>query len=223
MKSELEKYKTAETDGIVLDHAAKVYDILTPLMMFGTHKLEFKRTVLDLEIKKGDKILDLGCGTGTLSKYVAPFLDHNQGGEIVGVDASGKMIECADSKRIGDEAKFIVAAGEAMPFGNEYFDKATSLFFFHHVNLNLKRAAANELYRVLKPNAILIVTDISAPTNVIGRICLACGEWLFDQPEIGENKRGEHIRTLTDAGFEVVAEKTNWTGYVTRYKLLKRA
>ena len=215
------KLESVETGGITLDHAAAIYDIAVPIMMLGTHNIHFKRATKLLEIKPTDKILDIGCGTGALQPYILKHLNPSMGGKVVGIDAAGKMIEKAIQKRGQEGIEFEVAAAENLPFDDSYFDKATSLFFFHHVNYELKLKAAHEIYRVLKPGATFILIDVSRPTNWLGRVCMNCGEWLFNQPEIGENRDGKHILALETAGFETLRTTGDWLGYVSTYTMRK--
>ena len=213
--------RSAETRGITLDHAAKVYDYIVPMMMFGTHNIYFKKAARLLDIQKSDRLLDIGCGTGMLQPYLLEYLDPSLGGCAVGIDAAGKMVERAVVRREKEGIRFEVAAAEALPFKSESFDKATSLFFFHHVDYELKMKAAAEAFRVLKPGGMFIVVDVSTPTNWFGSVCMACGEWLFKQPEIGENRRGKHLDALKVAGFTDIKNVGNWQGYVSMFTMIK--
>ena len=92
---------SAPTRGRTLDYAAAVYDWLSPLMTFG-HEKRLGQTALGLLALKGDeKIIDIGCGTGTLTLEAAQRLSAENGGMIVGIDAAAKMIQLARKKRPG--------------------------------------------------------------------------------------------------------------------------
>jgi SAM-dependent methyltransferase len=65
---------------------------------------------------KGEKLLEVGCGTGHWSRFFS-----ENGFEVTGVDVSRQMIDIAKSKNISD-ASFQVADGHSLPFANETFD-----------------------------------------------------------------------------------------------------
>jgi SAM-dependent methyltransferase len=65
---------------------------------------------------KGEKLLEVGCGTGYWSQFFSVY-----GFEVTGVDVSERMIDIAKSKNISD-ASFQVADGHCLPFANGMFD-----------------------------------------------------------------------------------------------------
>src|ERR1051326_1570508 len=75
------------------------------------------QAVVQLGRLHGARVLDVGCGPGT----VAARLAREFGAEAFGVDVSPKMIEVARQAH-GEEAQFRVAAAEALPFEDETFD-----------------------------------------------------------------------------------------------------
>ena len=68
------------TRGRTLDHAALVYDILEPLLFLG-RQAEYDRHIVSLlELNGAKHVLDLGCGTGVLTRMIADRLDVAAGG-----------------------------------------------------------------------------------------------------------------------------------------------
>jgi len=65
---------------------------------------------------KGEKLLEVGCGTGHWSQFFSGY-----GFEVTGVDVSQRMIDTAKSKNISD-ASFQVADGHSLPFADGTFD-----------------------------------------------------------------------------------------------------
>ncbi len=87
--------RTCRSHG-TLDHAALVSDILAPLMTLGI-ETRCHHEVLDLLALKGnERILDVGCGTGTLARDIARRLTA-PGAEVVGLDAATKMLAVASA------------------------------------------------------------------------------------------------------------------------------
>ena len=127
--------KSVVTQGRTLDHAAIIYDLVEPMILLGKEKKINQRLISLLQVSAGYKVLDVGCGTGVLTHMISDYLDVDQNGYIVGVDAAGKMIDVARKKRGSSTCRFDTAAAEHLPYENECFDAAISTLFFHHVNL----------------------------------------------------------------------------------------
>ena len=101
-------------------------------------------------IKKGDKILDLGCGNGRLFEIV-------NGAEYIGVDISEKMIQVA--KKRYPQAQFLVTSPLSLPFSENTFDKVFCLSVLHHIpSSQLRVQFLREIKRVLKPQGLLFIT-----------------------------------------------------------------
>jgi len=174
------------TRGIVLDKAAAVYDLLEPAVTMWQDRPLTRRTVAALAPQSGDKVLDIGCATGTVALAVAEKLDAAIGGMSIGLDAAPRMIRRARRKVRGLPCRFDIGVAERLPYADGVFDKAVSTFFFHHLNLDDKLAALREAHRVLRDGGRFILVDVDVPTTWFGRFCARSGEWLFRQPEIGE-------------------------------------
>lgn len=210
-----------ETRGIVLDKAARVYDLLIPVVTLWQDKRLSRRTAKLLAPAPSDKVLDIGCATGGMTLAAAQLLDAAQGGLCIGLDAAPRMIAKA-RKKIGDlPCRFDIGVAEKLPYGDEVFDKAVSTLFFHHLDLTDKLAALREAYRVLKPGGTMLLVDVDIPTSWWGRLCARSGEWLFQQPEIGENIDGKLRGLFAPAGFAPPKELAHAMGYVTTFALVK--
>jgi len=68
-----------------------------------------------LQIHAGDKLLDVGCGSGLFSS-----LAYQKGAEVTGIDASDELI--AQAKQRNPAINFITGEMEELPFGDELFD-----------------------------------------------------------------------------------------------------
>lgn len=213
------------TKGRTLDHAAGLYDTVEPLVMLGkqTEINDFLVSLLDL--KSSHAVLDIGCGTGILTRVIADQLNATNGGAVTGIDAAGKMIAAAKERRGSTTCRFEVAAAENLPFADVSFDAVISSLFFHHVPLDLKKAAFAEAFRVIKPGGRLIVSDMHTPTNLFGALISHVSRWILFQPEIGENIKGVLPEIMVEAGFAEPRLLTTYFGYIsifTTTKPLKR-
>lgn len=101
-------------------------------------------------IKKGERVLDLGCGNGR-------FYPNMRKSEYIGVDNSEKLIELA--KKNYPDADFRIASAFKLPFEDGSFDKVVSVAVLHHIPSEEKREEfVKEIKRVLKNDGILILT-----------------------------------------------------------------
>lgn len=211
-----------QTSGRTLDYAAGVYDILSPLMTFGQEERIGKKVIGLLNLKKNIKVLDIGCGTGTLSIEIASSLSDNPDSLVVGLDAAPKMIAHARRKIIGlCNIRFDDAASEILPYSDGSFDCAISTFFFHHINFELKKKSLAQIWRVLKDNGELAVADVDIPYNFFGRLCAWSGYFLFRQQEIKENIRGKLEEAFNLSPFRSWQRVSSHLGYVSVFKLIK--
>lgn len=108
-----------------------------------------------MAIKQGQKILDLGCGTGFFSRVFA-----KEGAEVTGVDNSQDMIVTAKSQ--GEKIEYICASADALQkVKNKSFDTVTIILALQ--NMEHLTAVVKECQRVLKPNGSVYVV-INHPT-----------------------------------------------------------
>ncbi len=102
-------------------------------------------------IKKGAKVLDLGCGNGRLSEFL-----KQKDVTYLGVDNNSKFIEIA--KKNFPEEKFML--GDMVKVDtDESFDNILCIAAYHHLpNKEDRVAAALEMHRLLKKDGVLILT-----------------------------------------------------------------
>lgn len=222
MSVNAELIHSAPTRGRTLDYAAAVYDFLSPPMTFWQEKRLGRIAAQSLNLKESQKVIDIGCGTGSLTIELGQKLSPRAGGWIVGVDAAAKMIVRARKKACRfKQIQFDIAAAEQLGYPNETFDAAISTFFFHHIDYELKIAALNEMWRVLKPQGKAVIVDVDIPTNLFGKICAWSGYVLFHQQEIRENIEGKLRQAITASQFRSYKLISSHQGYISIFVLQK--
>jgi demethylmenaquinone methyltransferase/2-methoxy-6-polyprenyl-1,4-benzoquinol methylase len=147
---------------------ARRYDFLNDLQSFGLHRLWKRRVVKLAQIKTGARALDLCCGTGDIS-----FALTRGGAETTGLDFSPQMLEVAaqrqsvNSKLKIQNLKFIQGDAQQLPFPENSFDIVTVGYGLR--NLTSWERGLDEMLRVAKPGARLIVLDFGKPANALWR------------------------------------------------------
>ena len=78
------------------------------------------------------RVLDLGCGTGTLAVLVKQAVPE---AEVLGVDPDRKALAIGERKarKAGVEVRFQCAFGDALPYPDDHFDRVISSFMFDHL------------------------------------------------------------------------------------------
>lgn len=136
----------------------------------GWFERPIRRHGLDLEIKlirdlaapkPGQRLLDIGCGTGM---SLVPFMD--QGMSLTGIDPSPYMLDQA-AKRLGSRVDLHRGSAEDLPFDDNAFD--TALFFTSLEFTERPAKAIEEACRVAKDRVIIGVLNRYAPLNMARR------------------------------------------------------
>jgi ubiquinone/menaquinone biosynthesis C-methylase UbiE len=120
------------------------------------YKSMLSQWVDDQNFIANSKLLEVGCATGTLTRYIAT-LDHIP----TGVDYSIKMIELAQTSNMN--IKFSVASVLDLPFENASFDAVIAASLINIVAD--KNKAIDELFRTCKKGGIVTILVPSTPFN----------------------------------------------------------
>jgi ubiquinone/menaquinone biosynthesis C-methylase UbiE len=177
----------------------RFYDPLIRLM----REDQFKGRLVDLaRIEAGQRVLDVGCGTGTLALLIQR---RHPGVEVHGVDGDPKILEIAGEKaaRAGAPLKLAHAMAWELPYADSTFDRVVSSLVFHHLVTSDKRRAAREILRVLRPGGELLLADFGPPRTRRGR---AIAWMLRGFEEAADNLGGRLPGLIEGAGFSEVAE-----------------
>ena len=147
---------------------ARRYDFLNDLQSFGLHR-HWKRRVAELSrVTANTRALDLCCGTGDITFALA-----QRGAETTGLDFSAEMLEVAaqrlstNLKLKTKSLKFLQGDAQQLPFPETTFDVVTIGYGLR--NLTSWERGLEEMFRVAKPGARLIVLDFGKPPNALWR------------------------------------------------------
>ena len=188
------------------------YDWLTPfydpVARLTTRENTFKKALVEQsQIKAAHRVLDLACGTGTLTillKKAAPEA------EIIGIDGDRKILESAKEKtrRAGFEIRFDEGMSFDLPYADQSFDRVVSSLFFHHLTRENKLKSLREVFRVLKTEGELHIADWGLPANSATKFGSYFIQMLDGFETTGDSFRGLLPELIKETGFEQV-EETN--------------
>ncbi len=150
----------AETEGHTIHSWARYYDLVLGILSFGRER-KFRQAAIELvSLEPGMHILDVGCGTGSLS--IAAKQNLTADGTVVGIDPSSNMIDLAQQKadKAGVEVDFQVGVIENLEFEDGKFDLVLSSLMMHHLTDELKERGLQEIQRVLKPGGRLLIIEL---------------------------------------------------------------
>jgi len=150
--------------GDLLIHQARLYDI--GIRLWGRRGRRWRTDLVRrLDLRPGDRALDVACGTGRLAFELASHVAPD--GKVDAVDAATEMIDraSATNNRVRLPVRFQVALAQRLPFRDDTFNAATCTLALHHIAHDDRRTVVEEIRRVLQPGGRLLIADFQTPTR----------------------------------------------------------
>lgn len=194
-----------------------------PVLKWVMHEEAFKqRLIVQAQFEDHQRVLDLGCGTGTLTimiKRQYPSL------ELTGLDGDPEVLEIARRKAIQSNTAIRWDLGLAydLPYEGNSFDRVVSSLMIHHLTSKNKRLTFREVFRVLKPGGEFHLVDFGAPYNLWMKFVAS---YMSRLEEASDNMKGYLPFMIEDAGFTQVEEKEHFStifGPLSLYKAKRAA
>ena len=152
-----------QTGGHLTDSSAQLYDVQVETLFYGCadamRRAAFRpiSTYMRGRDQRAAALLDIACGTGRFLRDVRRSYPRMN---LTGLDLSPAYLDEAE-RHIGDlrSVAWLRGNAEDMPVGDASQDIVTSIFLFHELPYDARRAVAREVARVLKPGGLFVMID----------------------------------------------------------------
>jgi len=149
----------------VFDSVASKYDLMNDAMSGGLHRIWKRFAVAQLQLRKGERVLDLASGTGDLIRLMQPRVGAT--GMVLHTDINAAMLAEGRNTLLdhGVMTPTTQCNAEALPFADRSFDAVTIAFGLR--NVTHKDLALAEMHRVLKIGGRALVLEFSRPNPLL--------------------------------------------------------
>lgn len=151
-----------------------------------------------LNLQPGQRLLDIGCGTGTLDLLLH---QHAPDALVVGLDIDPTVLTLAQRKAAQRSAQLplSLASADCLPYADNSFDQVVSSLMLHHLTIAQKGWMLAETWRVLRAGCVLSILDFGPPRAAWLAALLTRVAARFEH--IDDNLHGRVPTLLTQAGF----------------------
>ncbi|MGE0682512.1 MAG: class I SAM-dependent methyltransferase [Candidatus Binatia bacterium] len=164
-----------------------------------------QRLVEQAGLQPGHRVLDLGCGTATLSIMLKSTCPE---ATVVGLDGDPEILSIARQKISAARVEIALHEGMAFvpPFAPQSFDRVLASLVFHHLTTEDKRRTFTQVRALLCPGGELHIADWGKAQNPLMRLAFLGVQLLDGFQTTADNVYGRLIPLMREAGFASVAE-----------------
>ena len=166
-----------------------------------------QRLVREANIRPGQRVLDLGCGTATLTILIARL---HPDADVIGIDGDPKVLALANRKvtAAGSRVRLDQGLATELPYPDESFDRVVSSLVLHHLTRDDKSRTLAEVHRVLRANGSCHIVDFGPPSSRIGQLL---SHLVHRGERLRDNVDGRLPALLDSAGFRNVEHRGQHT------------
>ncbi|MGH9882266.1 MAG: class I SAM-dependent methyltransferase [Pyrinomonadaceae bacterium] len=181
------------------DFFLPLYDPVSSLL--GGDRAQ-RALVNQANICPGQRILDIGCGTGTLAVLLKRLYSDVQ---VVGLDPDPKALKRAKTKagRAGVSVQLDQGFADKLPYEQGAFNRVFSSFMFHHLEEQYREQTLSEVFRVLKAGGSFHLLDFAGDHGSHGLL----GRLIHSGDRLKDNSTERILELMKRAGFKQ-AKKT---------------
>lgn len=152
-----------------MEQMVSSYDSYMKRITIGRERTLREMTVVLAGVKAGDCVLEVGCGTGSLT--LAAKRQAGPSGKVFGIDILPGMIELSQDKaaQADEDITFQLGNMDDIPFPENLFDVVMCSFMIFHMSETRRRKGIAEIHRVLKPQGRLLILDLALPSPALPR------------------------------------------------------
>lgn len=158
------------------------------------------RLIAQADVQPGQRVLDVGCGTGTLAVMLKQAVPS---AEVIGLDGDHAILEIARQKAAQAGASLSLVHGMAYspPFSAGSFDCVVSSLVFHHLTTENKRRTLAALHALLRPGGTIHVADWGKAQNPLMRVAFLPVQLLDGFSVTADSVAGRLVPLMREAGF----------------------
>jgi ubiquinone/menaquinone biosynthesis C-methylase UbiE len=194
----------------------RLYDLLGHLFFAGRRPSVFRRLAELSGARAGDRVLDVGCGTGYFTRILVRAVGSE--GAALGIDPSAQSLTRARRLNRLPNCSFSDGVAESLVLADGSYDVVVTSLMIHHLPEEHRMRAVEEMFRVLRPGGRVLVADFRPPASALARRLIHG----VTSPAMEHNPVRLLEAMLRDAGFEQVevGDVRPWIHYAVGVKPL---
>ncbi len=201
------------------------FDVLTPfydlaLRLLMREETVKRRLIEEAHLGPGSRILDLGCGTATLTILVK---QKHPDTRVAGIDGDKSVLAIARAKAEQQQAKIMLYQGLAdeLPYADSSFHRVLSSLVLHHLTSDDRQRALDEVLRILKPGGELFIIDFAPPHNGVAWAIALAARHFERTADLINGRLPEQLRRAGFQDVQIAARFMTGFGSIALYRARK--
>lgn len=203
-----------DRSAVMHERQGRLHEALVGVFFAGRRRALYRRLAALSGAQPGDRVLDVGCGSGYLTRVMAESVGPD--GDVVGLDASPEALDSARHLTRLANCRYAEGTAEALPDPDGTYDVVVTSLMIHHLPESLRGQAVGQMFRVLRAGGHVLVAEFRPPTGRAAKALIHP----FTSPAMQHNPLERLEPMLRDAGFAVQerGDLHPWIRYVVGVK-----